>query len=201
MNMYNKQHHNSLKATTFEDIFNKSDADRIKIKTDIKKLIFNNNKNSFEDNVKLIKDLTKNEMINRSSGKGMFLFNTNFRNDQRLYRYYKNKQLEKERNNRDLMSINLRKNNFLEVKKFDRSAEVFFARTFMKMTYEDYKIIQNEKQKQKKLHKMVNTKYQKMYEKKPINLVKYNDSILNKVRDYRVAQSLKKAEYHDNINN
>ena len=95
----------------------------------------------------------------------------------------------------------LRKNNFLEVKKFDRSAEVFFARTFMKMTYEDYKIIQNEKQKQKKLHKMVNTKYQKMYEKKPINLVKYNDSILNKVRDYRVAQSLKKAEYYDNINN
>ena len=201
MNMYNKQHHNSLKATTFEDIFNKSDADRIKIKTDIKKLIFNNNKNSFEDNVKLIKDLTKNEMINRSSGKGMFLFNTNFRNDQHLYRYYKNKQLEKERNNRDLMSINLRKNNFLEVKKFDRSAEVFFARTFMKMTYEDYKIIQNEKQKQKKLHKMVNTKYQKMYEKKPINLVKYNDSILNKVRDYRVAQSLKKAEYYDNNNN
>ena len=48
---------------------------------------------------------------------------------------------------------------------------------------------------------MVNTKYQKMYEKKPINLVKYNDSILNKVRDYRVAQSLKKAEYYDNINN
>ena len=201
MNMYNKQHHNSLKATTFEDIFNKSDADRIKIKTDIKKLIFNNTSNSFEDNVKLIKDLTKNEMINRSSGKGMFLFNTNFRNDQHLFRYYKNKQLEKERNNRELMSINLRKNNFLEVKKFDRSAEVFFARTFMKMTYEDYKIIQNEKQKQKKIHKMVNTKYQKMYEKKPINLVKYNDSILNKVRDYRVAQSLKKAEYYDNINN
>ena len=198
MNMYNKQHHNSLKATTFEDIFNKSDADRLKIKTDIKKLIFNNNTNSFEDNVKLIKDLTKNEMINRSSGKGMFLFNSNFRNDQHLYRYYQNKQLEKERNNRELMSINLRKNNFLEVKKFDRSAEVFFARTFMKMTYEDYKQIQNEKHKQKTMHKLVNTKYQKMYEKKPINLVKYNDSILNKVRDYRVAQSLKRAQYYDN---
>ena len=192
-NIFNKQHHDSLKTANFSGVFNKASMDKVKLKTDLKKLIYNNNSNNFENNVRLIKDLTKNEMINRSSGKGIFLFNSNFRNDQHLLRSYKNAIRLQELSKRNSLSINLRKNNFFEPKKYDNTAQVLFARTYMKMTYQDYKIIQEQKHQQKAQSTTYNKKFQKMYEKKEIDIKKYNNDVLNKMRDYKVEKSLKQA--------
>lgn len=192
-NIFNKQHHESLKTANLRGVFNKASTDKVKLKTDLKKLIFNNNSNYYENNVKLIKDLTKNEMINRSSGKGIFLFNSNFRNDQHLLRSYKNEIRLQKLSKSNSLSINLRKNNFFEPKKYDNTAQVFFARTYMKMTYQDYKIIQEQKHQQKAQSTKYNKKFQKMYEKKQIENKKSNNNILNKMRDYKVEKSLKEA--------
>ena len=75
----------------------------------------------------------------------------------------------------------------------DNTAQVFFARTYMKMTYQDYKIIQEQKHQQKAQSTTYNKKFQKMYEKKEIDIKKYNNDVLNKMRDYKVEKSLKQA--------
>ena len=50
-NIFNKQHHDSLKTANFSGVFNKASMDKVKLKTDLKKLIYNNNSNNFENNV------------------------------------------------------------------------------------------------------------------------------------------------------
>ena len=87
----------------------------------------------------MIKNITKHEMITRSSGQGIFLYTNNFLNEQRSIRDI-NKQLQiEEMNEQDKMQINLRKNNVFDKKRQDKPIGVLFTKTFLKMTYDDYK--------------------------------------------------------------
>ena len=163
-NIYNKQHHDAFKATYFDtNCFNKTTRDKIKLKTDIKKLIFNNNKETYEDRCKMIKNINKHEMINRSSGQGMFLYTNNFRNEQRSIREM-NKQLQiEEMNEQDKMQINLRKTNVFDKKRNDKPIGIFFTKTFLKMTYDDYKNLQRNKVIKQLQEKQFNSQIKQLY--------------------------------------
>jgi hypothetical protein len=163
-NLYNKQHHDAFKTTHFDtSCFNKTTQDKIKLKTDIKKLIFNNNKETYEDRCKMIKNITKHEMMNRSSGQGMFLYTNNFRNEQRSIREI-NKQIQlEEMNDKNKMQINLRKTNVFDKKRNDKPIGIFFTKTFLKMTYDEYKNIQRKKVIEQLKEKEMNSQIKQMY--------------------------------------
>jgi hypothetical protein len=163
-NLYNKQHHDAFKTTHFDtSCFNKTTQDKIKLKTDIKKLIFNNNKETYEDRCKMIKNITKHEMMNRSSGQGMFLYTNNFRNEQRSIREI-NKQIQlEEMNDKHKMQINLRKTNVFDKKRNDKPIGIFFTKTFMKMTYDEYKNIQRKKVIEQFKEKEMNSQIKQLY--------------------------------------
>ena len=163
-NLYNKQHHDAFKTTHFDvSCFNKTTQDKIKLKTDIKKLIFNNNKETYEDRCKMIKNITKHEMMNRSSGQGMFLYTNNFRNEQRSIREI-NKQIQiEEMNDKNKMQINLRKTNVFDKKRNDKPIGIFFTKTFLKMTYDEYKSIQRKKVIEQLKEKEMNSQIKQMY--------------------------------------
>ena len=109
--------------------------------------------------------MTKNEMINRSIGRGMFLFHNNFRNEQKTIMALKNGIHLRETNDQEEMKINLKKTNFFDKKKSDRPLNVFFSRTFLKMTYEDYKKIQKQRMLKQLKEKEINWKFNNMYNK------------------------------------
>ena len=90
------------------------------------------------------------------------------------------------------MNINLKKNNLFEENKiYDRSSQVFFTRTYMKMTYEDYKKIQEEKKNYKKLNDELNMKIERLYKKK--EKVPYSD-IKKIMRDQNMDNVFKRAQ-------
>lgn len=161
-NVFNKQHHDAFKTFSFEGCFNKCDEERAKMSTDIKKLIFSSSNNAYEKKVGAIKDLTRTEMIMRSTGRGIFLYNSKFHKLQHKDYVIKNTNIE---NTKKDIKINLRKPNYFEKKKPDHSTNVFFARTYMKMTYEDYKKIQKEKSVLRTKTKTFNEKIHNLYEK------------------------------------
>ena len=165
-NLCNKQHHDAFKTFYFDTLcFNKTTNDKHKSLTDIKTIIFNNKNEHYEDKCKMIKNMTKNEMINRSIGRGMFLFHNNFRNEQKTIMALKNGIHLRETNDQEEMKINLKKTNFFDKKKSDRPLNVFFSRTFLKMTYEDYKKIQKQRMLKQLKEKEINWKYNNMYNK------------------------------------
>ena len=65
-NLFNKTHHNFLKSQNFEGCSNKIAENKIKIRSDIKKIIFNNNDNK-ENNINVNKNLNKSEKKQRSA--------------------------------------------------------------------------------------------------------------------------------------
>jgi hypothetical protein len=93
---------------------------------------------------------------------------------------------------KEKMNINLKKNNLFEENKiYDRSSQVFFTRTYMKMTYEDYKKIQEEKKNYKKLNDELNMKIERLYKKK--EKVPYSD-IKKIMRDQNMDNVFKRAQ-------
>ena len=67
----------------------------------------------------------------------------------------------------------------------------FFTRTYMKMTYEDYKKIQEEKKNYKKLNDELNMKIERLYKKK--EKVPYSD-IKKIMRDQNMDNVFKRAQ-------
>ena len=186
-NLFNKTHHNFLKSQNFEGCSNKIAENKIKIRTDIKKIIFNNNDN-YENNINVIKNLIKSEMVHRSAGHGVFLFNNNFKQENRKLWLIKNRNfLDEQKNN---FALNLRKKKYFDDNK-KNDAEIFFTRTYMKLTYDDYKKIQNDKKDFKKQNEILNSKIERIYNKnsKQKNYVNI-DKIIN---DQKINNILKHA--------
>ena len=192
-NLFNKTHHNFLQSKNFEGCSNKIAENKIKIRSDIKKIIFNNNDN-YENNVNVIKKLIKSEMVHRSAGHGVFLFNNNFKQENRKLWLIKNQNfLDEQKNN---FSLNLRKKKFFDDNKKMNDAEIFFSRTYMKLTYDDYKKIQNEKKDLKKQNFILNNKIEKIYnnskQKNYVNIDKIiNDQKLNNILKHAQMPNLK----------
>ena len=165
INLFNKTHHDFLKTYNFKNCFNKPTDDKIKIISDVKKLIFHSKTNNIEDNAKIIKQIERSEIINRSLGHGIFKYRNKFEKERK--NLWEKKKQEFIEDQKEKMNINLKKNNLFEENKiYDRSSQVFFTRTYMKMTYEDYKKIQEEKKNYKKLNDELNMKIERLYKKK-----------------------------------
>ena len=100
-------------------------------------------------------------MINRSKGHGIFKFRNKIWEEKR-------KKFLDLQNEKDIMSINLRSSDLFgeNNKIYNTSAQVFFNRTYMKMTYEDYKKIQDEKKRIKKLNDKLNMNIENLYKRK-----------------------------------
>jgi hypothetical protein len=167
INIYNKTHHDFLKNYNFKNCFNKPTDDKIKIISDVKKLIFHSKTNNIEDNAKIIKQIERSEMMNRSLGHGIFKYRNKFEKERKNLWEKKKKEFIEDQIEKGKMNINLKKPNLFEENKiYDRASQVFFTRTYMKMTYEDYKKIQEEKKNYKKLNDELNMKIERLYKKK-----------------------------------
>ena len=195
-NIPNKQQHNSFNTVFFDlNCCNKTIKDKIKLKTDIKKLIFNNNKDSYEDKCKMIKNINKHEMINRSSGHGMFLYNYNFRNNQRSVKNVQKRMQLDESDEQEKIQINLRKINWFGKKSNKRSVNIFFHKSFFKMTYEDYKELQKKNKEEKLKENKINYYIKQLYEKSSKwkeKIVKLKDKNNTKLNE---KQKCKKTTY------
>ena len=167
INLFNKTHHDFLKTYNFKNCFNKPTDDKIKIISDVKKLIYHSKTNNIEENAKIIKQIERSEMMNRSLGHGIFKYRNKFEKERKNLWEKKKKEFIEEQNEEGKMNINLKKPNLFEENKiYDRASQVFFTRTYMKMTYEDYKKIQEEKKNYKKLNDELNMKIERLYKKK-----------------------------------
>ena len=167
INLFNKTHHDFLKNYNFKNCFNKPTDDKIKIISDVKKLIFHSKTNNIEDNAKIIKQIERSEMMNRSLGHGIFKYRNKFEKERKNLWEKKKKEFIEDQIEKGKMNINLKKPNLFEENKiYDRASQVFFTRTYMKMTYEDYKKIQEEKKNYKKLNDELNMKIERLYKKK-----------------------------------
>ena len=193
INIYNKTHHDFLKNYNFKDCFNKPTYDKIKIISDVKKLIYHSKTNNMEDNAKIIKQIEKSEMINRSKGHGIFKFRNNFEKERKKIWEEKRKKFLDLQNEKDTMSINLRSPDLFgeNNKIYNTSAQVFFNRTYMKMTYEDYKKIQDEKKRIKKLNDKLNMNIEKLYKRK--EMPSYTD-IKKIMRDQNMDNVFRRAQ-------
>ena len=190
INLFNKTHHDFLKNYNFKNCFNKPTDDKIKIISDVKKLIFHSKTNNIEDNAKIIKQIERSEIINKSLGHGIFKYRNKFEKERK--NLWEKKKQEFIEDQKEKMNINLKKNNLFEENKiYDRSSQVFFTRTYMKMTYEDYKKIQEEKKNYKKLNDKLNMKIERLYKKK--EKVPYSD-IKKIMRDQNMDNVFKRAQ-------
>ena len=167
INLFNKTHHDFLKTYNFKNCFNKPTDDKIKIISDVKKLIYHSKTNNIEDNAKIIKQIERSEMMNRSLGHGIFKYRNKFEKERKNLWEKKKKEFIEDQIEKGKMNINLKKPNLFEENKvYDRASQVFFTRTYMKMTYEDYKKIQEERKNYKKLNDDLNMKIERLYKKK-----------------------------------
>ena len=190
INLFNKTHHDFLKNYNFKNCFNKPTDDKIKIISDVKRLIYHSKTNNIEDNAKIIKQIERSEIINRSLGHGIFKYRNKFEKERK--NLWEKKKQEFIEDQKEKLNINLKKNNLFEENKiYDRSSQVFFTRTYMKMTYEDYKKIQEEKKNYKKLNDELNMKIERLYKKK--EKVPYSD-IKKIMRDQNMDNVFKRAQ-------
>ena len=167
INLFNKTHHDFLKNYNFKNCFNKPTDDKIKIISDVKRLIYHSKTNNIEDNAKIIKQIERSEIINRSLGHGIFKYRNKFEKERKNLWEKKKKEFIEDQIEKGKMNINLKKPNLFEENKvYDRASQVFFTRTYMKMTYEDYKKIQEERKNYKKLNDDLNMKIERLYKKK-----------------------------------
>ena len=190
INLFNKTHHDFLKNYNFKNCFNKPTDDKIKIISDVKRLIYHSKTNNIEENAKIIKQIERSEIINRSLGHGIFKYRNKFEKERK--NLWEKKKQEFIEDQKEKMNINLKKNNLFEENKiYDRTSQVFFTRTYMKMTYEDYKKIQEEKKNYKKLNDELNMKIERLYKKK--EKVPYSD-IKKIMRDQNMDNVFKRAQ-------
>ena len=83
INLFNKTHHDFLKNYNFKNCFNKPTDDKIKIISDVKRLIYHSKTNNIEDNAKIIKQIERSEIINRSLGHGIFKYRNKFEKERK----------------------------------------------------------------------------------------------------------------------
>ena len=83
------------KTPKFSTCFNKICKDRSKLNYDIKKKIFNDKDASIEEKYKLLKDLQRNELMNRALGRGIFSCNKYFDDEKRALNLEKRKNFQK----------------------------------------------------------------------------------------------------------
>ena len=119
---FNKKNKIDLNACSqknkFSTSFNKTCEDKSKLNYDLKKRIFNDKNTFIEEKYKLLKDLNRNELMNRALGRGIFSCNKYFDDEKRAIAIQKRHQFEKYlEKSKEKLVLNLRKEDFFDDKK------------------------------------------------------------------------------------
>ena len=104
--------HDSQKQTKFNIwTFNKVGENKQKLNFDLKKTIFNDPFTCTEDKYKILKDLQRNELMNRALGRGIFSYNKYHGDERKAIAIQKKKKFENFfENGKSKLSIKLRTN-------------------------------------------------------------------------------------------
>ena len=187
------------KTPKFSTCFNKICKDRSKLNYDIKKKIFNDKDASIEEKYKLLKDLQRNELMNRALGRGIFSCNKYFDDEKRALNLEKRKNFQKFfEDSKEKMVINLRKNDdiFDDKKKYFLDSEkhiTYEYLPFVKDNAENKKILGKEN-KDKEIMRFNSGKSNKKFENlyKPEIKQRISNQILV---DAKMDKILKKARF------
>ena len=180
----------------FSSCFNKSCKDKSKINFDIKKTIFNDKNTTTEEKYKLLKDLQRNDMMNRALGRGIFSCNKYFDDEKRALNIQRRKTFEKFlEDSKEKMVINLRKKDDI----FDDKKKSFIDSEKI-ITYEYLPIVKENKEKAEKNIGDIVTNFRTSKFKKQIeNLYKpeVKQRISNQILvDAKMDKILKKARFN-----
>ena len=103
---------------SFSNCFNKTCENKNKLNYDLKKRIFNDKNTFTEEKYKLLKDLNRNELMNRALGRGIFSCNKYFDDEKRALVIQRRNQFEKYlEDSKEKLVLNLRKEEFFDDKK------------------------------------------------------------------------------------
>ena len=183
----------SSKTPKFISCFNKACPDKSRLNYDLKKTIFNDPFTHTEDKYKILKDLQRNELMNRALGRGIFSCNKYYEDEKRALAIQKRKKFEQFfEDSKDKMVINLRTkvDFFDERKKAFPDAQSIITHDYLKMVKDEYKksdgLKEIEKYRSEDLRKNVENLYRPKTRKK-VNKEIYNDTKMDKL--------LKKARF------
>ena len=130
------------RTSKFLSCFNKAANNKSKLNYDLKRTIFNDPYTHIEDKYKILKDLQRNELMNRALGRGIFSCNKNFDDEKRALAIQRRKKFEQFlEESKDKMVINLRTNIdfFDEKKKSYPDSQKIISHDYLKLVKEEYK--------------------------------------------------------------
>jgi len=126
----------------FSSCFNKACENKAKLNYDLKKTIFNDKNTVTEEKYKLLKDLQRNELMNRALGRGIFSCNKNFDDEKRALAIQKRHEFEKYlEESKEKLVINLRTNEdfFDEKKRVFLDSQKFITRDYLPVVKDESK--------------------------------------------------------------
>lgn len=183
---------NLSNKSKFITSFNKVGEDKPKLNYDVKKSIFNNPFTHMEDKYKILKDLQRNELMNRALGRGIFSCNKYFDDEKKALAIQKRKEFEEFfEDSKEKLSINLRtKYDFFDRKKSFPDSQNVITQDYLKFAKEDYK----KTEIYKNLNPFIGEEAQKRVENlyKPKTIKKKDKEILN---DIKIDKVLKEAKF------
>ena len=183
---------NLSNKSKFITSFNKVGEDKPKLNYDVKKSIFNNPFTHMEDKYKILKDLQRNELMNRALGRGIFSCNKYFDDEKKALSIQKRKEFEEFfEDSKEKLVINLRtKYDFFERKKSFPDSQNVITQDYLTFVKEDYKKTQIYKDFTTFMGKESKKRVENLY--KPKTIKKKDKESLS---DIKIDKILKEAKF------
>jgi hypothetical protein len=145
-----------------------------------------------EDKYKILKDLQRNELMNRALGRGIFSCNKYFDDEKKALSIQKRKEFEEFfEDSKEKLMINLRtKYDFFDRKKSFPDSQNIITQDYLKISKEDYKQTQIYKHFDTFMGKEAQKRFENLY--KPKSLKKKDKEILS---DIKIDKILKEAKF------
>lgn len=181
------------KTPKFLSSFNKAAENKAKLTYDLKKTIFNDPFTHMEDKYKILKDLQRNELMNRALGRGIFSCNKYYDDEKRALAIQKRKKFEQFlEDSKEKMAINLRtKIDFFDDKKKSYpDSQSIITHDYLKLVKEDYKKTEGYKQIEKYKSELMKKKVENLC--RPKSRKKTNKEIMT---DTKMDKLLKNARF------
>ena len=190
----NKLENNILSQTPkFSTCFNKTCENKSKLIFDLKKKIFNDKNTSTEEKYRLLKDLQRNELMNRALGRGIFSCNKYFDDEKRALAIQRRHQFEKYlEDSKEKLVLNFRTNPdfFDDKKKSFHDSQKIITSNYLPIVEDIRKYDTNEIKDIEKYFPNKTKNVEKLY--KPEIRQRINNQILV---DTKMDKILKKARF------
>jgi len=180
----------------FITCFNKAAKNKSKLNYDLKRTIFNDPYTHIEDKYKILKDLQRNELMNRALGRGIFSCNKNFDDEKRALAIQRRKKFEQFlEDSKEKMVINLRTNIdfFDDKKKSFPDSQKIIAHDYLKLATEEYKKTERFKVIENYRNEEMKRKVENLY--RPKSRKKISKEIMS---DTKMDKLLKNANFEYN---